>query len=181
MAQVRGDRMTLERAEHDVSGLLDEAIGMARLQAANREIEVVRHDGPPLGSGFVDRAMLIKAIGNLIANGVRFTPDGGRVEVEAWTKGGELVVVVRDNGVGIPEEKLANLFKEAVLLNEIHAQPTSTTLEFNTPGLGLGLPIARGIVEAHGGTINVESTVGRGTAFVIHVPLDMERRLSEAA
>ena len=173
--------MTLHRQTHDVASVLDEAIGMAKLEATNRDVEVVRQAGPPLGSGIVDRAMLTKALGNLIANGIRFTPDGGRVEIEAWTRDGELVVVVRDTGVGIAEEQLGNLFKDAVLLNEIHATPTATTLEFNTPGLGLGLPIARGIIEAHGGTINVESTLGRGTAFVIHVPLDMEQRLSKAA
>ncbi len=181
MAQVRGERATLSRESHDLSSLLDAAIGVAMAQAPNRSVRVTRRDGPTLGTAAVDGPMLTQAISNLIANGIRFTPDGGRVEITAEPTGGELVVELRDSGVGIPADKLGGLFEKAFILNEVDTHPAQGTLEFNTPGLGVGLSIARGIVEAHGGTISVESAVGGGTAFVIRVPLDIDQRLREAA
>jgi signal transduction histidine kinase len=181
MAQVRGDRVTIQREEQDLSSLVDAAMGMAVAQATNRDVEVKRREGPALGAGRVDAGMLTQAISNLIANGIRFTPDGGRVDVIPRVKDGELALEVRDNGVGIAEEALDAIFKNAFLLNEVDTHPGFGSLEFNKPGLGLGLSITRGIVEAHGGTISVTSKVGKGSAFVIRVPLDMERRLSEAA
>ena len=94
---------------------------------------------------------------------------------------GDLVVEVRDTGMGIPDEKLPHLFGRSVILSEVHLDHSPSALKFGSTGLGLGLPIARGIVEAHGGTISVTSEVGRGSTFVVRVPLDLEQRLREVA
>jgi len=183
MAQVKGERLGLDRAEHELAELLDAAIGMsvARAEGAERSVEVRRLPGPPLGTGVVDRAMLMQAITNLVNNGIRFTPDGGRVEVGARCVDGDLVVEVDDTGIGIPDDKLSSLFGRSVILSEVHLDHSPSALKFRSTGLGLGLPIARGIVEAHGGTISVSSQVGRGTTFVMRVPLDLDQRLRDVA
>ncbi len=181
MAQVKGERLELEREDQDVEGLLDAAIGMALAQASDRAVRVERRKGAPLGTAMVDKTMLTQAISNLVSNGIRFTPDGGLVEVMARVEGADLAVEVRDTGVGIPEKKLAQIFGKSFILSEVQSYHSSGTLKFNSTGLGLGLSIARGIVEAHGGTISVSSRVGKGTSFVIHVPLDLDQRLEDAA
>jgi signal transduction histidine kinase len=181
MAQVQGERSTLERASHDVAELLDAAIGTALAQAPTRAVKVTRRESRSLGTAAVDGRLLTQAVANLVANGIRFTPDGGKVEVDAEVSNGELVVQVRDTGVGIGPEKLGRLFEKAYLLSEIDSHPAQGTLEFNKPGLGFGLSIVRAIVEAHGGTISVESAAKRGSTFAIRVPLDIDQRLRTAA
>ena len=183
MAQVRGERLGLDRAETDIAELLDAAIGMAvaRAQASERNVHVRRFPGPPLGAAMVDRGKLMQAMSNLVSNGIRFTPDGGRVDIRAERSNTDLLIEVRDTGMGIPGEKIAQLFSRSFILSEVHHDHSPSALRFGSTGLGLGLSIARGIVEAHGGTISVTSEVGRGTTFVVRVPLDLDRRAREAA
>jgi signal transduction histidine kinase len=181
MAQVRGDRLELNRTEAGISGMLDAAIGMAMAQASERKVRVARVGSAPAGTALVDADMFTQAVCNLVCNGIRFTPDGGRVDLETVVTHGELTVEVRDSGVGIPEEKLAHIFGKSFILSEVQSYHSSGNLKFGSTGLGLGLSIARGIVEAHGGTISVESRVGHGSSFVIRVPLDMDEKLKEVA
>jgi two-component system sensor histidine kinase BaeS len=127
-----------------------------------------------------DGPQLTEAITQLVCNGIRFTPDGGSVTVSARREDGELVIAVADTGVGIPEEQRHRIFDRAVTIGDALHHHSSTQLDFNSAGLGLGLSIALGIVQAHEGTIAVESEVGRGSKFVIRVPVP-ERSLEKAA
>src|SRR4030095_2653287 len=101
---------------------------------------------------------------------IRFTPDGGRITVAARREGNALVVAVRDTGGGISAERCTQLFDRALLVRDSLNHHSSSTLEFNSRGLGLGLSIARGIVEAHGGTLSVTSAEGEGSTFTMRVP-----------
>jgi PAS domain S-box-containing protein len=103
-----------------------------------------------------------QVIGNLIANAVKFTPDGGRIRVRVADPGGTAALTVEDSGIGISEEDLASLF-------ERFFRARSAT-EQAIPGTGLGLAISKGIVEAHGGNISARSVEGRGTTFRIELP-----------
>jgi signal transduction histidine kinase len=98
----------------------------------------------------VDRDYLGQAILNVAMNAVRFTPDGGSIELNASRVEGGIEIAVSDTGIGIREEDQERIFAKLVELKDINLH-SSGTAEFNSSGLGLGLSIARGIVEAHGG------------------------------
>jgi two-component system sensor histidine kinase BaeS len=96
-------------------------------------------------------------VGNLVANALRFTPAGGQVSVEAGQDGTETWVTVRDTGPGIDPESLEHVFER------FYRSPGS-------PGTGLGLPIARNLVQAHGGQIAINSSAGGGTEVRFTLP-----------
>lgn len=100
---------------------------------------------------------------NLLSNASRYTPEGGHIEVEVQRKGGDLLTWVRDDGPGIAPEALERIFQPFFQISS-EATPRKA-------GLGLGLAIARGLVLAHGGHLDVESTVGAGTAFQLQLPI----------
>jgi two-component system sensor histidine kinase VicK len=116
-----------------------------------------------------DREYLSQAIMNLAMNAVRFTPDGGSIELSAGRVEGGIEVVVTDTGIGIRDEDQERIFAKLVELKDVNHH-SSGTAEFNSSGLGLGLSITRGIVQAHGGTIRVESQMGKGSTFRILLP-----------
>jgi signal transduction histidine kinase len=91
------------------------------------------------------------------------------------------VFTVTDNGIGIDAERQQNLFDRTFNVRDTLNHHSSSTLEFNSAGLGLGLPIARGIVEAHGGRISVNSAPGTGTTFTIRIPVASLAQMEAAA
>jgi len=123
----------------------------------------------------VDRDYLGQAILNVVMNAVRFTPDGGSIDLTARRVVDGIEIGVSDTGIGIREEDQERIFTKLVELKDINLH-SSGTAEFNSSGLGLGLSIARGIVEAHGGRIKVESQVGTGSTFRILLPIVDEDR-----
>ena len=111
-----------------------------------------------------DLARLSQAILNLLDNAAKFTPQGGTVSLEAREEEGALVLAIADNGVGIPREKLPEIFEMFAQLDRTHERPYS--------GLGVGLSLARRLVELHGGTLAAESQgAGRGSRFTIRLPV----------
>jgi signal transduction histidine kinase len=105
-----------------------------------------------------DPDRLVQVVVNLVSNAIRFTPRGGRVAVRAIDVGSELEIQVEDNGVGIPSAALPHIFG---WYEQAHRQ---------RGGTGLGLPIVRGLVEAHGGRVTVESQEGKGSRFTVLLP-----------
>jgi len=105
-----------------------------------------------------DPDQLAQALVNLVLNGCKAMPSGGRLSLRAWPDGGRVVLEVADTGIGIPPEDLGRIF-----------DPFYSGFG---EGAGLGLPLARRIVRAHGGSISVRSTVGEGTVFRIELPLE---------
>lgn len=107
-----------------------------------------------------DRRRLQRALANLIDNALKYTPDGGRVEVSLSRNGDRVEIAVRDSGPGIPPEELPNLF------DRFYRGDRSRHL----PGNGLGLSLARAVAHAHGGDIRVESGIGAGSTFTLSLP-----------
>jgi signal transduction histidine kinase len=104
-------------------------------------------------------------LGNLLSNAIKFTPEGGTVAVRAWQAGDQLRIEVRDTGEGIAREQVPYIFDKYYQAGQ----------QARTKGAGLGLAIAREVVEAHGGSISVESQKGRGTTFTMELPLNRYR------
>lgn len=170
VAQIEGERLVLQPAEHDVAALIDEAIEAARERGRDRAVTVTRELGPGAERATVDAARLGQALANVVSNGIRFTPDGGAVRVRATREGPDLLLEVSDTGVGIAADRVAHVFERSTGLRDSLHHHSSSTLEFNSAGLGLGLPIARGIVEAHGGRIVLMSAPGAGTIVTLRIP-----------
>jgi signal transduction histidine kinase len=120
-----------------------------------------------------DHSRLGLALTHLVTNGIRFTPDGGHVDVRARWDGQMLEIGVTDTGVGIPGDRHAALFERGAVGHNVLHHHSSTTLEYMSAGLGFGLSIARGFVEAHGGTLSLDSEVGRGSTFWMRLPLEL--------
>ncbi len=162
--------LPLSLVSGDVSALVEEVAVHAVSLAAERNQTVSIAIEPELSYPRVDTGYLKQAVSNLTLNAVRFTRDGGSIEVGARRGLTGIEIYVIDTGIGIPKEDFGKIFAKIVELKDVNLHSSGTT-EFNSSGLGLGLSIARGIVEAHGGEIRVESEVGRGSTFTIILPI----------
>jgi PAS domain S-box-containing protein len=109
-----------------------------------------------------DAKQLTRALSNVVNNAVKFSDDGGTVEITARQTAGEIEFVVKDNGIGIPNEEQSKLFERFFR--------TSISVEAQHPGAGLGLTIAKAIIDHHGGSIDIDSQLGKGTTVTIRLP-----------
>lgn len=109
-----------------------------------------------------DPVRIEQVIANLVSNARKYSPDGGRIEVRLQRAGGDAVLSVADEGIGMSPEDLSRLFRPFARVGSAKS---------TIPGIGLGLFVVRRIVEAHGGRIDVSSTLGRGTTFRVRLPL----------
>jgi signal transduction histidine kinase len=141
-----------------IDELLKEMAVLVESDAKSKKVEIKVVVPPDLPAARVDRNYFKQALLNLIINGIQAMPRGGVLTLEANVSRGHMVVSVADTGEGISENVLSRIF-----------EPYFTT---KTKGAGLGLPIARRIVETHGGTLTAESKVGQGTRFQITFPID---------
>jgi signal transduction histidine kinase len=117
-----------------------------------------------------DRNRLLEVLSNLVDNAIKFTPEGGSVTMRAERSGSDVVVSVADTGPGIPEDELPHVWERYWKARKKGGV-----------GLGLGLSIAKGLVEAHGGRIWVESEFGKGATFRFTVPQAEDRELEARA
>jgi signal transduction histidine kinase len=170
-ARVKSERLVLQFERQDVATLLRRAVAMASAAGANRAVHVELACDPGVDTVEADGSRLEQAVLHLVTNGIRFTPDGGRVSIHAREVGDRLRIAIRDTGIGIEPGRLASMLSGTFEVPEAGNYRSPMGLEFNAAGLGLGLPVTRSIVEAHGGTMVGESRVGEGTTFVIEIPL----------
>jgi len=160
VVRMEAGRLTLDLGPSDVTRVLVETMESFQQRAAELGISLVLSPEPPNAIVQADEERLLQLIDNLVGNALKFTPSGGRVSIGGFIDANELRVTVADTGPGIPEEQRARLFDR-------FWQARGT----DRRGLGLGLPIAKGIAEAHGGRLWVESVVGSGTTFHFAMPL----------
>ena len=161
LAQLDAGGFSLELGDADLVELAEEAIRAARPAAAAKNlILTLEHDHPTVVSA--DSNRMGQALDNLISNAIKFTPEGGKVGLLIENLGATCVLQVADTGYGIPASEQPRLF-------ERFFRSTNATAN-HVPGTGLGLTIAKTIVEGHGGSISFDSTDGKGTTFTISLP-----------
>lgn len=110
-----------------------------------------------------DRDKLEQVLYNIISNSIKYTPNGGKITIKAGRLYGDFFVEVKDNGIGIPEKDLSRIFERFYRVDKARSRELG--------GTGLGLSISKGIIDAHGGTIKVDSEVGKGTKVMISLPV----------
>jgi len=162
LTRLESGKYVMKKEWIDVEQLLETAIKPLHLPLREKNIEVqvvVDPDGSKVKG---DGEQISWVVTNIVSNALRYTPDGGRIRITATREGETVRVSVTDTGRGIPPEALQSIFEKFVQLK----QPTEST-----PGsVGLGLAIAKEVVEAHDGRIWVESEVGKGSTFSFTVP-----------
>ncbi|OGO07591.1 MAG: hypothetical protein A2Y92_05550 [Chloroflexi bacterium RBG_13_57_8] len=141
-----------------VSRAIDKAMSLVGHQARAKRIEVIREEAPVLPLVVADFNQLVQVFINLIVNAVQAMSEGGRLTMRAGEENGRVRIIVSDNGRGIPRENMEKLFT-----------PFFTTRE-DEKGVGLGLAVSYGIIEKHGGRIEVKSEIGKGSTFTIFLP-----------
>jgi PAS domain S-box-containing protein len=161
VSAIEAGQLKVERAPTSAGDLAREAVEAQSLLAASSELELRLELEPDIPDVLCDRKRLLQVFENLMGNALKFTPKGGCITVSAAAKDGEVQFAVADTGPGIAPESVPHVFDRFW---------QAATRERQL-GAGLGLPITKGIVEAHGGQIWLESTVGRGTTFFFTIPV----------
>ncbi|HEY3083623.1 MAG TPA: ATP-binding protein [Chloroflexota bacterium] len=161
LSQIDAGSLELRLERGSLHDLISDTLRSMSAQAARKEVHLAGSVGPALPPARMDPARVQRVLDNLVGNALRHTPPGGRVEIRAEEDGGTLRVTVRDSGEGIPVHELSRVFEP--FYRGDASRPRAG-------GAGLGLTIARGIVELHGGRIWVESPPGQGAAFHFTLP-----------
>ena len=164
LSKIEAGHVELVKRPVNLAALIYESFVEHSIQADKSNIRLnmeIEKDLPPLS---LDARRLNQVLGNLLSNALKFTPEGGEVEVGAHSADGtEVMVWVKDTGVGIPEDEVGLIF-------EAYRQ-LSSGKKSHSPGTGLGLAICKKIVEAHGGRIWVDSEENKGTVFSFSLPI----------
>jgi signal transduction histidine kinase/CheY-like chemotaxis protein len=160
VARIQAGGLAVDPVAVDVHSLVNEAMEAATPLANAAQIRVIADTTTELPSVASDRERVLQVFANLIGNAIKFTPRGGEIRILSSLENGEVRFTVADTGPGIPAEHLDHVFDR-------YWQAKSTA----KLGAGLGLSIAKGIVEAHGGRIWVESSPGSGAEFNFTLPL----------
>jgi two-component system, OmpR family, sensor kinase len=161
LARADAKQLALAKEPVALAALVEETAGLLGPLAAQRKVAVTVHAQPAGVEG--DRERLRDAVSNLLSNAIRYTPEGGRVDVALAAEGREAVLSVADTGIGIPEKDRPHIFERFYRVDQARARDKG--------GSGLGLAITKWVIEAHGGTISFASREGQGTTFTIKLPL----------
>ncbi len=162
LSKMQSGQLTLELRETDLASLAGQAVEETRPEAERKHIDLVLSAGP-VPCPAVDPTRIAQLLGNLITNAVKFTPEGGKVQIRLAADDGEAVLSVADTGIGIPAADQQRIFERFYR--------TEAATRRVIPGSGLGLTISRAIVDAHGGTITVRSDGKHGSTFTVRLPL----------
>jgi len=154
-----------------VTQLLERVLLLLEPVAAEREIRIVRRFAPNLSALTADADLIARALTNLLANAVKFSPPGRDVVVEVVAEEDFLRIEVKDQGCGIPPESIPLIFEKFYRVPRLPLQEDA-----DAPGTGMGLAFVRDIAQLHGGSITVESEVGVGSVFTLRLPFSQEQQ-----
>ena len=162
LSKVEAGRMELALAEVSILDTLESGVTMHQARATRRDIALNLSVDPDVGSVQADERKVRQVVFNLLANAVKFTPSGGRVDVSARRHDGVVEIAVADTGMGISPDDQERIFEA---FQQAHGSAGG-----DTEGTGLGLALSKRFVELHGGRLWVQSEVGAGTTFRFTLP-----------
>ena len=161
LQRIESGRITMEKQLCNVADLMKESAESVRVVAEGEGVTIAP---VPLSAPIrVDPGRIVQALVNLLGNAIKFSQRGGRVEFGAERTGSSVVFSVKDEGRGIPRDKLESIFERFEQVDASDAREKG--------GTGLGLAIVRSIVQQHGGRVWAESELGRGSTFYVQLPL----------
>lgn len=165
LSKLEAGKMEFKRQPSSIEKIIDESIEGLNTWAKTKSIEIVKKIQGDLPQVNIDSNRIIQVLNNLIGNAIKFTPNNGNITVEAsfQSEKEEVKISVQDTGIGIPKENLPQIFDKFFQVTE--RVPTDIS------GTGIGLSIAKEIVELHGGRIWAESEEGQGAKFIFTLPL----------
>jgi len=174
-AKLESGHFTVWQAANDIKKIIQDSIDLFLPEAEKKHIALLSDVTPNLPMGFVDPMRVSQILNNLLSNSLKFTNPGGRIDIKASMQHNEylphtlinpgILIAVTDNGIGIPKEK------QGMLFNKFSQITQDTHTPVGHEGTGLGLYVSKGIVEAHGGTIFLNSTPGVGTTISFTLPI----------
>jgi len=172
LAQLDAGSFSLDLGDANLVELAGEAIEAARPAAEAKKLTLtLEHDQPAVVNADANR--IGQALDNLISNAIKFTPDGGKVQLLIENRDNAYALHVTDTGYGIPDSEQQRMFERFFR--------STTASAHNVPGTGLGLTIAKTIIDRHGGSIGFASTEGQGTTFTISLPKQVAQRDGQPA
>lgn len=171
-SRMKNNKLILEKNTFELFALIDNIFNELELKASDKNITFDRVSEEKSIYITADKYRIIQVLYNLLDNAIKFTNDGGLIIVKLIKKHNKVFISIIDNGIGIPENKLARIFEP---FERVELSDTS-----RYPGIGLGLNISRSIVQAHGGDISVKSKLNEGSEFTVVLPLIIEDNSSYA-
>lgn len=163
ITRIESGSIAVARKPVTVANIIEEVIHENRLAVTEKKIncKLIKPQDPV--KIISDGAVLKEIVANLVSNAIKYTPSGGDVSIEINTRGGQVMVAVKDSGVGIPEESKENVFTKFFRAENVIKQETS--------GTGLGLYLVKGLVKELGGDVWFDSAEGKGSTFYVSLPL----------
>ncbi len=162
LSRAREGRLAIDLAPVELPRMVADIVAEARPSGDRAGVALHLQVVGDVGAIAGDAVALRELVGNLVSNGIRYTPQGGRVEVRLEQRGESIVLEVEDSGIGIPESDLPRIFEEFYRCDNARSR--------SAEGTGLGLAIVRAAAEQHGGRVSARSSVGRGTCFTVTLP-----------
>lgn len=163
LSRIEAGRMNWHFADTDVNQLVQNACDTLALSADKKGVQLQMDMAAQKASIYADEDKMTQVLTNLVGNALKFTPTGGQIFVSTQVTANTVKIAIRDTGMGIAPEHHQTIFEKFGQVD------TSETREIK--GSGLGLPIARSIVEAHKGTLTVSSDLGQGATFTVEMPM----------
>ena len=164
LASIEAGHLTLEKRPMEIGKVIDGVMALVRERALRRGIGLELAVTPGLPALIADETRIKQVLFNLVSNALKYTPEGGRIELGADKDGGWIRFWVHDNGVGIAPEHAERVFERFYRGN-------GNATERELRGAGLGLPLVRNFIELHGGHVELQSTPGEGTRVTCTLPL----------
>ena len=162
-AKIEAGRKTYKFADGDMAEVIENVLSSYRYQITNSGFDVQTNLQPGLPPVVIDRDAMTQAISNLVDNAIKYSGDVKQLSIKTETLGSDLSIEIADHGIGIPRTEQAKVFEKFYRVGN--------GLVHDVKGSGLGLSLVKHIIEAHKGTISVESDVGKGSRFTILLPL----------
>ncbi len=164
LSKVEAGKMELLVEKFNPLDVINDVLGQISIMAQKKQIGLSLRPGDVVSFVKADRRKFKQILYNLLSNAVKFTPDGGTVEVQIRRVGATVELSVIDNGIGINPQDHERIFEEFRMLDNV--------LTKKQQGTGLGLALSRRLAQLHGGTVRVQSELGRGSTFTLSLPLE---------
>jgi signal transduction histidine kinase len=154
-------KMKVDRTDLDLSTFFRDILAIIEPKAAEKKVKFLKSLPKELPTAMLDKRLMRMTLENLLTNAVKYTPAGGEAELKVWVEGKKLHYTVRDTGCGIPKSEQPRMFEKLYRATNVRT----------VDGNGFGLFVAKGAVEAQGGSIRFESAEGKGTTFYVEIPV----------